>query len=183
MTATMALGTRERIVRVARDLIRTRSYLGFSFQDIADAVGIRKPSLYHHFPTKESLGVEVMREAAGSFSEWAGRLSGSPREKMGAYFLMYREGLHAGRGVCPTGAMAPGWDCIDEGLRQAVRDLRDAQISWLAGVIGGVRGKQAASISAAAVFSACQGALLTARMTGRAKDFDEAVAHLKDVFA
>jgi TetR/AcrR family transcriptional regulator, transcriptional repressor for nem operon len=63
--------TREQIVRVARNLIQTRSYLGFSFQDIADEIGIRKPSLYHHFASKEALGVEVLRQATRSFEFWA----------------------------------------------------------------------------------------------------------------
>jgi TetR/AcrR family transcriptional repressor of nem operon len=173
------LGTRDRILRVARDLIQTRSYLGFSFQDIADAVGIRKASLYHHFASKEALGVEVIRGATQTFKDWSGSLVGSPQDKLAAYFQMYRKALHAGQAVCPAGAMAPGWDCIDDALRQAVRDLRSVQVLWLAGVMGGLRGKQANAISPAAVFASCQGALLAARMTGHAADFDEAIAHLK----
>jgi TetR/AcrR family transcriptional repressor of nem operon len=174
-----AAGTREQIVRVARDLIQRRSYLGFSFQDIADAVGIRKASLYHHFATKEALGVEVMRGATQSFKEWSATLTGTPQEKLAAYFTMYRKALRAGQGVCPAGAMAPGWDCINDDLRHAVRELRSGQILWLAGVMGALRGKHAAAITPAAVFAVCQGALLSARMTGHAADFDEAVAHLK----
>jgi TetR/AcrR family transcriptional regulator, transcriptional repressor for nem operon len=174
-----ALGTRDRILRVARDLIQTRSYLGFSFQDIADAVGIRKASLYHHFATKEALGVEVIRGTSEAFKEWSGALGGTPQDKLAAYFQMYRKALHAGQAVCPAGSMAPGWDCLDESLRLAVRELRNAQVLWLSGVMGGLRGKQALAISPAAVFATCQGALVAARMTGHAADFDEAVAHLK----
>jgi TetR/AcrR family transcriptional repressor of nem operon len=172
-------GTRDRILRAARELIQTRSYLGFSFQDIADTVGIRKASLYHHFATKEALGIEVMRDATQLFKDWSGALGGTPQDKLAAYFQMYRKALRAGQGVCPAGAMAPGWDCIDDALRQAVRELRNVQMLWLAGVMGALRSKQAATISPAVVFAACQGGLLAARMTGQAADFDEAIAHLK----
>jgi TetR/AcrR family transcriptional repressor of nem operon len=171
--------TRDQIVRVARELIQKRSYLGFSFQDIADAVGIRKASLYHHFATKEVLGIEVIHDATQAFKDWSGALVGTPQDKIAAYFQMYRKGLRAGQGVCPAGAMAPGWDCIDDALRQSVRELRSVQLLWLAGVMGGLRGKQAAAISPAALFAACQGGLVAARMTGQAADFDEAIAHLK----
>src|SRR5258706_15276728 len=101
-------GTRSQIVRVARELIQTRSYLGFSFQDIADRVGIRKASLYHHFPSKEALGVEVLRETLLAFEEWSAGLSGTPQEQLAAYVQMYRKTLRAGQGVCPAGGMAPG---------------------------------------------------------------------------
>ena len=177
-----ASDTRARILRVARNLIQTRSYLGFSFQDIADEIGIRKPSLYHHFPSKEALGVEVLQQATRSFNSWAARTPAAPRRKLAAYFNMYRKGLHAGRGVCPAGALASGWDCIDTDLRGAVRTLRDAQISWLTDVLAtiGMRNRRQSTVeSAAFVFAACQGALLSARMTGAVEDFDTAVAQVR----
>jgi TetR/AcrR family transcriptional regulator, transcriptional repressor for nem operon len=178
----IASNTREQIVRVARNLIQTRSYLGFSFQDIADEIGIRKPSLYHHFASKEALGVEVLRQATRSFESWAAATPGAPRRKLAAYFNMYRTALHAGHGVCPAGALACGWDCIDAELRGAVRSLRAAQISWLGGVLSAidVRNRKHSSRDAAAfVFAACQGALLSARMTGAVEDFDTAVAQVR----
>jgi TetR/AcrR family transcriptional repressor of nem operon len=175
--------TREQIVRVARNLIQSRSYLGFSFQDVANEVGIRKASLYHHFPTKEALGVEVLRESTQAFKNWSMAQTGSPQAALDAYFKMYRDALHAGERVCPAGGTAPGWDCIDDELRQAVRDLRSVQLMWLTGVLGALapRRKSSAPVGqlAAHVFAACQGALLSARMTGRAEDFDEVVAEVK----
>lgn len=172
----------------ARDLIQTRSYLGFSFQDVANKVGIRKASLYHHFPTKEALGVEVLRASNQGFRTWAALKVRTPRESLDAYFRMYRNNLHAGEGVCPTGALAPGWDCINDDLRQAVRELRGTQILWLTGVLGALlaaAGKSSAPVGALAayIFAACQGALLSARMTGRVEDFDEAVEQLQQSIA
>lgn len=182
-TAVASANTRERILRTARKLIRTRSYLGFSFQDIADAIGIRKPSLYHHFPSKEALGVEVLTDAANGFRSWAAATPGPPGRKLAAYFDLYRNGLHAGRGVCPAAAMAAGWDCIDSQLRDAVRALRETQIQWLTEIFSTAnpRARRRAGERAAFVFAACQGALLSARMTGAIEDFDAAVAHLVDL--
>jgi len=91
--------TREQILQVARELIQTRSYLGFSFQDVADQVGIRKASLYHHFPTKEALGVEVLRTATQAFKDWTAAKPRTPQAALEAYFRMYRNGLRAGESV------------------------------------------------------------------------------------
>jgi TetR/AcrR family transcriptional repressor of nem operon len=127
--------------------IETRSYLGFSFQDVADAVGVRKASLYHHFPTKEALGMAVIRQATQYFKDWDAARAREPKDALESYFRMYRNTLRAGSGVCPAGALAPGWDCINEDLRQAVQELRNTQVTWLAGVLGALapaRGKAAA---------------------------------------
>jgi TetR/AcrR family transcriptional regulator, transcriptional repressor for nem operon len=180
-----ATDTRRHILRSARNLMQTRSYLGFSFQDIADQVGIRKPSLYHHFASKEALGVEVLREVTQSFADWATTTPAAPQGKLSAYFNMYRNGLHAGREMCPAGALAPGWDCIDSKLRAAVRGLRAVQIRWLAEALGALdsRNRHQAAERAAFVFAACQGALLSARMTGAIADFDAAIAPVRRAVA
>jgi TetR/AcrR family transcriptional repressor of nem operon len=170
--------TREQIVRIARTMIATRSYLGFSFQDIADQVGIRKPSLYHHFPTKEALGIEVLKRATEGFRLWAAKTPASPQKKLGAYFRLYRDTLHAGSRVCPAGALAPGWDCIEGELQRAVIELRATQIAWLTGVLSELGPKKRARQArqrAAHLFAICQGALLSSRMTGAVADFDDAV--------
>jgi len=177
--------TREQILRVARHLIQTRSYLGFSFQDIADQVGIRKASLYHHFPTKEALAVEVLREAQRAFEVWSAGLRGTPQEQLAAYVQMYRKALRAGQAMCPAGSFAPGWDCIHEELRQTVRELRGVQIVWLSGVLGGLRPPGAGGSlgdAAASVFAVCQGALATARMTGNVADFEASLSALKGLY-
>ncbi|HTD04674.1 TetR/AcrR family transcriptional regulator [Undibacterium sp.] len=175
--------TREQIIQVAQQLIQTRSYLGFSFQDIADEIGIRKASLYHHFPSKEALGEEVIREATAQFREWVDGMGISPEKKLKAYFLMYRNALHAGRGVCPAGALAPGWDCINDDLRDAVRELRNTQVAWLTAVLeaSNLKGARPAAKLASYIFTVCQGALISARMTEDVADFDEVIAQLNDI--
>ena len=177
--------TREQILAVARSLIETRSYLGFSFQDVADAIGIRKASLYHHFPTKEALGIAVIRQATQQFKDWDAARVRAPADALESYFRIYRNTLNAGAGMCPAGALAPGWDCIEADLRQAVQDLRNTQVLWLTGVLGALlpaspkKGAPSAAVLAAYVFSVCQGALLAARMTGRVEDFDAAIDQLR----
>lgn len=179
--------TRGQILAAAQQLIQSRSYLGFSFQDLADRVGIRKASLYHHFASKEVLGIAVMQAARQAFKEWTLARVRGPQAALESYFRMYRNGLRAGECICPAGALAPGWDCIDEGLRQAVRELRDEQLRWLTGILAALREEHglrlAPELLAAFVFAACQGALISARMTGRVEDFDQAIEGLRQTIA
>ena len=180
----MPPSTREEILRVTRNLIQTRSYLGFSFQDVADQVGIRKASLYHHFRTKDALGVQVLREASYAFRRWTEAASANAEIKLNAYFDLYRWDLRAGAAMCPAGALAPGWDCIEPELRGAVLGLRDQQIRWLTDVFcADPRDRRRAGDLAAFVFAACQGALLSARMTGAVEDFECVIAHVRTAIA
>jgi AcrR family transcriptional regulator len=52
--------TRDRILASAEKLFARRGFAGTSIRDITDAVGIKPPALYNHFPNKEDLYAEVL---------------------------------------------------------------------------------------------------------------------------
>jgi AcrR family transcriptional regulator len=56
------VATREAIIAAAAKVFQTKGYHAASVQDIADAVGILKGSLYHHFESKEELLYLIVKE-------------------------------------------------------------------------------------------------------------------------
>ena len=53
--------SREKILAAAKKVAQARGYGGLNFRDVAEEVGIKAASMYHHFPTKADLGAAVAR--------------------------------------------------------------------------------------------------------------------------
>jgi len=181
--------TRTLILRTARELVLTRSYLGLTFQDLADRVGIRKASLYHHFASKEALGLAVMEDSLAKFEQWCESVSDrSPAQQILAYVRMFRDLVGAGRRVCPVAAFGSEWGCIEPELRKAVQKFHGVQLNWLIltaakleQFLGDATGLSKAARArqwAAQLNATVQGAMVNARLYGDPAHFDAAVAPL-----
>ncbi len=57
------MGTREKILRAAREAFAERGYDGVSVDEIARRAGVKKALIYYYFPSKEVLFEEVWNQA------------------------------------------------------------------------------------------------------------------------
>jgi TetR/AcrR family transcriptional regulator, transcriptional repressor for nem operon len=86
--------TADRILQTAKTLISDLGYSAFSYADIAEAIQIRKASIHHHFPTKASLVVAVLkahRERLIEGTQFLSQKIDDPLARLQAY-VRYWEG-------------------------------------------------------------------------------------------
>ena len=77
--------TRDRVLQVAQALFAERGYRGTSLRDIAKRIGIKAPSLLHHFPSKQQLYIAVLDRMFESIEDRANAIAWgreSPQERM-----------------------------------------------------------------------------------------------------
>src|SRR5437764_15222571 len=58
---------RQELTRIAARLFAERGYQGTSLADLAEQLGMQKPSLYHHISSKEDLLWEIAWDGAAAF--------------------------------------------------------------------------------------------------------------------
>jgi AcrR family transcriptional regulator len=78
-------GTRERILREASQLFARKGYSGTSTREIAAAVGVRQPSLFHHFASKRDIVETLLAysvEGAAENAERHARAKGSAAKRL-----------------------------------------------------------------------------------------------------
>ena len=181
--------TADQILDIAEMLIQTRGYSAFSYQDIADAIGIRKASIHYHFPSKADLALAVVERYAARFSESLGALDQatqmSAMEKFDHYTGPFLEFAVTPDRICLCGALAGEILALPEATRQRVGQFFEFHQAWLAGLLklGLDRGEfqfpHPPEAMSRMVFGALQGALIVKRTTGDSAQLHDVIAVLK----
>ena len=58
--ATLEVASRDKILDAAEDLFARRGFAGIGMREVADAAGLGKSSLFHHFKSKAELYAAVV---------------------------------------------------------------------------------------------------------------------------
>ncbi len=180
--------TAEKILDVGENLIQTRSFNGFSYQDISDELGIKKASIHYHFASKSDLGAAIMKryrqrlEDAMVMAEQTGE--NSCWDLLEFYFTPYCQYADTPDKVCLSGSLAGEFPTLPADMQRLVSGFFHDHQTWLARVLE--RGKRRGEFviqgstkqMARVLFDALQGALLVKRASGEIKQLHDVI----DVF-
>jgi len=123
-----------RIADVAQALVQQVGYNGFSFEHISQAVGMRKASIHHHFPTKVVLGVAVVKRYTQQFEDALGQIDrqfSAPHQRLLAYADLFETTFGHDHRLCVCGMLGAESSSLDEALNTEVRRFFELNLSWL----------------------------------------------------
>lgn len=164
----MTSNSRENILAAARRIAQAHGYSGLSFRDLAEDVGIKAASIYHHFPSKADLGAAVAKryweDSAADLEAMLAEAS-DPIRCVRQYPDTFRKALENDNRICLCSFMAAEYDDLPEAVQKEVRTFADVNVAWLSRVLSaaGVVSAEESERRARAIFAAVAGAQLIAR--------------------
>ncbi len=177
----MESNTATRIRETAHDFIAERGYFGFSYADIAEAVGIRKASIHHHFPSKVDLVVATLMEYRAKLVEAAGSLDSNvtdPLQRLKLYVQHWAECVkNNNRPICIAALLSAELPALPEEIQTEVRLHFTYLVSWVKATLkDGVRHnnihlQNSAEVEAQSFVALVHGAMISARALGSTEIF------------
>jgi len=181
--------TKGKITRAAAALFRRQGFASTSVNDVLQAAGVKKGSLYFHFPGKDDLALEVLRQAEAGFMDFldAALTGPTPADRLDNFFRRALE-IHRGSGFvggCLFGNTA--LEASDRNPRYACRvaevfDRWTAKIEAVisdAQVDGQIRRDLPAVVLAQFVVSSVEGGIMLARLKKEEKPLSRCLDSLR----
>ena len=174
--------TRTKILNAAQDLIQRWGANGMSYQHISEAVGIRKPSIHHYFPTKEDLIEELVDRYSDYFLKMVDQISesqDSAKQKLQRYAALFEATLRAGSQdkACLCGMLGAELASLGNDSAAKIRHFYRENEKRLTRILEEGRKSREfrfegdSGATAALIFSLLEGAVLIARAQDGVKQF------------
>lgn len=168
--------TSEKILDIAQSLVVAGGYNGFSYADISAAIGIRKASIHHHFPTKVELVsalVDRYRQQTGAGLKSLREGISDPSEQLQAYVNFWHSCIgDASLPFCVCAMLASEMQMLPGEVASQVRAHFHGLAEWLASVLqsgaeaGRFRLDNRPEEEAQILMASVHGAMLSARAFG-----------------
>ena len=174
------MSSREAILAAAKRTAQAHGYTGLNFRELADEVGIKHASIYHHFPSKADLGAAVAKrywEDTAANLEALSTANSDPKKALKAYPGLFRRSLEQDNRMCLCSFMAAEYDDLPDTVKTEVQAFADVNIAWLTRMLAAASfSKSNCETKARAIFAAVAGAQLMARSRADLSLFDTLIA-------
>ncbi|MBC7216279.1 MAG: TetR/AcrR family transcriptional regulator [Burkholderiaceae bacterium] len=177
----MVSDTKTALMDIAEHAARSRGVDGFSYADLAGAIGIRKASVHYHFPTKDDLAKALVERYQAKLRAECNAIDAvhaTGGARLRAVIAFYRSALADGKEVCLCVALSTSRESLSKPVTERIGDIRAMMVSWLKTVY--LRGADDHTIEcvqnslaeAYATLALLEGAHLAARTNGNILTFD-----------
>lgn len=167
--------TRCAILECAEKLLQERGYHGWSYQDIATEVGIRKASIHYYFPFKEDLGRALVIAYQARLLTLLAKIDVEAKgcvEKLHGFINFMGQVLEVPNMYCLCGMLAADFPTLDSKIQEQLLATFLLLQSWISRALEQgereekLRLRHGAELAAKMVLSSLEGMLLLSRLQG-----------------
>lgn len=129
--------TREKIIELGENLILSKGYNAFSYQDISTELGIKNAAIHYYFPTKANLGTSIVKTNIQRFEEMIDNMHGrgfDEVQQLDAFVRIYIKSNREHK-ICLVGSLSPAFVNLSESTQKELAKLIDLITTWLAGIL------------------------------------------------
>ena len=187
MAAKSNTDTKTKALDLGREYLQTLGFSGFSFQTIADTLGIKKASLHYYFASKEEMGLALLSDYEESHKAWATKVQELPSktklEKMVKGFKSLSSKNHM---ICPVGSFTSDYHSTTPKMKKKIRQFHFVVRDWLTETIeqgkkeGTIRKSLDSEVTADLFLATLQGGVQLARIRGEQKSLEKMLDTMLD---
>jgi TetR/AcrR family transcriptional regulator, transcriptional repressor for nem operon len=125
--------TREKIMELGENLIRTKGYNAFSYQDISSELGIKNAAIHYYFPSKENLGTSIVRTNIQRFEEMVENMHGrgfDEWKQLDTFIKIYIKS-HREQKLCLMGSLGPDFNTLNITTQNELQRMTEIILHWL----------------------------------------------------
>ncbi|MCU0790906.1 MAG: TetR/AcrR family transcriptional regulator [Nitratireductor sp.] len=194
MMARPDTGARQKLLDAALSVVRRQGYAATSIEDLCTTAGVTKGAFFHHFPSKEALGVAAAQywsQITGEFFRNAPyHKHDDPLDRVLGYIDFRKAIIRGGlpEFTCLVGTMVQEAYGSHPAIRQACEESITGHALTLEADIGaamrnhGISGEFSARSLALHTQAVLQGAFVLAKATGGPEAAVESIDHLRRYF-
>ncbi len=179
--------TKNEALSLAKEYLQTLGFSGFSFQTIADSLGIKKASLHYYFSSKEDMGIALLEDYEEGHKTWAIKVQDLPSkvklEKMvkGFSSLSAKHNM-----ICPVGAFTSDFYSVSPKMKKRLQEFHFLIRDWLVETIdqgkkeGTIKKTTNSTLAADLFLTTLQGGVQVARIRGEQESLKKMLEALLD---
>ncbi|MFA5329161.1 MAG: TetR/AcrR family transcriptional regulator [Prolixibacteraceae bacterium] len=125
--------TREKILELGEELIVTKGYNGFSYQDISTAMGIKNAAVHYYFPSKENLGTSILKTNIQRFEEMIENMKNrdfDEHQQLESFMKIYLKSNRDNK-ICLIGSLGTDINTLSDPMRNELQKMVDRIVNWL----------------------------------------------------
>ncbi len=126
------MNTRDQILQLGEELMRTQGFNAFSYYHLADALKVRPAAVHYHFPTKDALALSIINRSREAFSHFTADAAHEPdlQKRLRLFMRIFSESASEDR-ICLIGAAGADYHSFSDETRAAVQLLVTEILAWL----------------------------------------------------